>query len=285
MKIAVNPGYIAKTPGAEPMPILEATLLCKKCGFDAVDLGSYTEGGDEGMKNLRLLGETIAEAGITVEQTHAPFNRYKAEPIDVFRGKMQRAFESAVALGARRIVLHGDEYRAPDGTPYRESDAIDYAVEFFSPYVEYALKNGLDVAFENVFEDGYLGLPRCGSSVDALIETIDRFADSRVGCCWDFGHAAVEYKTEMLSALTKVGRRLSCTHVHDNAMNRDAHLPPFLGTVDWAAHAKYLRESGYDGAFTYEFVYGAYPTELKEDFLKMTFETAKHILRAGGYRI
>ena len=285
MKIAFNAAYIAKTPHTEAMPILDAALLCKKCGFDAVDLGGHTEFGSDAERKLRALGDTLREAGLTVEQTHAPFNRYKDLPIDEFKAEMKQSFESAVALGARTIVLHGDEYKAPSGVVYRESDAVDYAVEFFSPYVEYALKNGLAVAFENVFEDGYLGLPRCCSSVDALIELIDRFGDARVGCCWDFGHAAVAYKGDMLSALAKVGSRLIATHVHDNNMKSDQHMPPYLGCIDWAAHARLLSERGYDGAFSFELVYGAFPTELKEQALSSAASTAKHILRLGGYDV
>lgn len=283
MKIAFNVGYIAKTPGQETMPIKDAALLCKKCGFDALDLGGYTEHGDRFAENLRALGSTLREMGITVEQTHAPFNRYSTKPIDEFRTELMHSFETAVALGARCIVLHGDEYKAPEGVPYRERDAIDYAREFFSPYVEYALKNGLSVAFENVFEDGYQGLPRCCSSVDALLELIDSFHDERVGCCWDFGHAAVAYKSNMLSALAKVGKRLISTHVHDNNMKSDQHMPPYLGCIDWEAHARLLFEMGYDGAFCYELVYGAFPTELKEQLLRSAAASAKYILSSGGY--
>ena len=285
MIFSINPGYIAKTPDCEPMSLFDAAMLCKKCGYDGVDLGGFSSASGISLEELRRFADRLREGGVSVVQTHAPFNRYKQEKPEVFAEALWHAFRSAVALGAGYIVIHGDEYIVPEGGAYSSEDAVASAIELFKPYVSYALDNGLGVAFENVFEDGYLGRPRPCSRVEELIALIDAFGDRRVGCCWDFGHAAVSYKREMLEALRRVGGRLVCTHVHDNMMKSDSHLPPFLGAIDWDAHAKLLREIGYDGAFSFEFVYGAFPEPLKEDLLRSSLKAGKYILQRGGYEV
>ena len=222
--------------------------------------------------------------GLGIEQTHAPYNRYAGEDPAVFSEKLRHAFETAVLLGAKRIVIHADEYRSTKRA-YRSENAVRYAYDFFAPFVEYALKNDLGVAIENVFEDGYLDMPRCCSDVDELIELIDRYNDPGVTCCWDFGHAACAYGEKMLDALKKVGTRLSCTHVHDNKFVDDLHLPPYFGKVDWTSHMRYLKELGYTGAFTYEFVYGLLPRALKPDYIALSLKTAHHLATSGGFDI
>ena len=56
-----------------------------------------------------------------------------------------------------------------------------------------------------------------------------RFDD--IGVCFDFGHAhimgGVPESFESLKALIR------STHVHDNARDRDAHLWPGEGTINW----------------------------------------------------
>ena len=64
---------------------------------------------------------------------------------------------------------------------------------------------------------------RCCSTAEEVITIIDSFRDPNVTCCWDFGHAAVAFRENMLEELKKVGNRLSSTHVHDNNMRADLH--------------------------------------------------------------
>ena len=85
-------------------------------------------------------------------------------------------------------------------------------------------------------------------------------------------------KQEYLDALKQIGPYLCCTHVHDNYYEKDLHLTPFLGNIKWEEHMKYLAESGYQGKFSFELVYGAYPDALLGKWLKHVHEVGEYLL-------
>ena len=49
-----------------------------------------------------------------------------------------------------------------------------------------------------------------------------------------------------------LGKRIKCTHIHNNFKRQDLHLPPDCGDINWenVMHAFY--EIGYDGPLTLE---------------------------------
>jgi sugar phosphate isomerase/epimerase len=69
--------------------------------------------------------------------------------------------------------------------------------------------------------------------------------------CIDTGHAN-NSGVHVPSFIRLAGDRLKCTHVNDNLGDKDTHLPPFMGTVDWRGVMSALRELGYDGDFSCE---------------------------------
>lgn len=50
--------------------------------------------------------------------------------------------------------------------------------------------------------------------------------------------------------------RLVALHVHDNFIENDDHIIPFLGKVDFEYVGKELAESGFDGSLMLEILYG-----------------------------
>ncbi len=139
--------------------------------------------------------EFFRKEGITVEQSHAPFNRYDREDDSIFKEKMRRAFTIESVIGAERIVIHADEYSVPKGE-YVSEDACRYAYDYFAPFVELASKLGIGVAVGNLFKDGMGGgyRSRCTSATEEILRILELFNDPSVTCCWDFGHAAVAFK-------------------------------------------------------------------------------------------
>ena len=70
---------------------------------------------------------------------------------------------------------------------------------------------------------------------------------------------------------------ISCTHVHDNYYNKDLHLLPYQGNLEWTAHMRYMKENGYRGNFTYEFVYGNMPPMILHEYLLFAKKIADHL--------
>ncbi len=280
MEIAVNTGYFRKIYGSdEKRSDIECAKLCKKGGFSVVDCSPGFLTQKNWHEQAKQLSYDLKKENIRVEQSHAPFNRYNREPDDVFKEKLRRSFIAAAELGAKNIVIHADEYVCEDGG-YDSEKACRFAYEYFAPFVELAEKIGIGVAVENLFEDrGGQTRSRCTSTVSEILRIIELFNTKTVTCCWDFGHAAVSFKENMLNELKKIGKYVTCTHVHDNYIHEDTHLPIFLGKIDWSAHINYLKEIGYKGVFTYEFVYGSLPECVIEDFLKFQYNAAKFITK------
>lgn len=275
MKIAINNGYFRKVYNSDRCRSeFETAQLCKKGGFSVLDCSPDYLDEFDWERKAHLLSEYFQSENIEVEQSHAPFNRYDKLPIEVFKERLRRSIIIASIIGAKRIVIHADEYVAPDGV-YNSKKACDFAYEFFAPYVEQAVKLGIGIAVENLFKDGR---DRCTSTVEEILEIIGHFNDPNVSCCWDFGHAAVAFKENMLNELKKIGTLVSCTHVHDNYFYDDLHLPLFLGKIDWQAHVSYLKKINYPGAFTFECVYGVMPEASISDFLKYQHNAAEQLL-------
>jgi len=142
----------------------------------------------------------------------------------------------------------------------------------------------MTVAIENVFEDSirrcpqFDGKSRFGSRIHELKGIIERFNDPSVRCCWDFGHASCAFGPDgMLEPMKEIGKYLVCTHVHDNYYEKDLHLLPFLGNVNWEAHMQALKEMNYQGKFSFELVYGSYPDALLGKWLKHVHEIGEYL--------
>jgi len=62
-----------------------------------------------------------------------------------------------------------------------------------------------------------------------------------VGICFDFGHAHI--MTSVAEAFEIAKPHIRSTHVHDNAKDRDSHLWPGSGSIDWKEAMELLRSA------------------------------------------
>lgn len=282
MELGINLNYVLKgmkNPSVEE--IVDKAAYCYDLGFTSLD---YLTGISPNLDHLGIakrFRERMEARGMCIHQSHAPFNRYNKErTIEEFKPLVARAIESAGALGSKYIVIHADEYRLAAGEEYDSKRVQDWTYEYLAPFVELADKCGVGIAIEDLFEEAGKGKPRSRhcSTVEEILGLIERFGDGVLTCCWDFGHAEVAYGAEgAFEAFKAVFPHVSCTHVHDNYYNKDLHLLPFQGNLDWKAHMQYMRENGYKGNFTYEFVYGNMPPVLLHEYLLFAKKIGDHL--------
>jgi sugar phosphate isomerase/epimerase len=89
------------------------------------------------------------------------------------------------------------------------------------------------------------------STTPALVEMLDNELDGLdVGLCMDVGHAHMLGDTA--DAVETASEYLVTTHIHDNRRQKDDHLVPFEGSINWAATVMELEKIGYDGVLMYE---------------------------------
>ena len=158
MELSLSLGYLLSIYGSDRLRSLEdAACLCKGAGFDCVDYSPICQG-DAWEADVCREREILERAGLAVEQTHAPFNRYGFYSAEEFPERFRRLFVASRILGAKAVVVHADEYR-PIGR-YDVREALTFTYEFLAPYVEYAAKHDLIVAVENLCEDFYPAYPQ-----------------------------------------------------------------------------------------------------------------------------
>ena len=183
MELSVNLGYARKMRGTtQKRAIKDSAQLVKAAGFNYVDAGvAGLVQEDNWQEIFKQAKFDIEQAGLTIHQTHAPFN-FKDFTADEYKELMRRSFEASSILGAEHIVIHADNYE-PGEKGFDPDEALKEICEFYSPYVDYAKKTGLKVAVENLFEGKPIDTyemserTRYTSSVEEQLAVIEYFND------------------------------------------------------------------------------------------------------------
>jgi sugar phosphate isomerase/epimerase len=92
---------------------------------------------------------------------------------------------------------------------------------------------GVRILLENI--------PNELSTPDKLVEFIHTAHFEDVGICFDFGHAHM--LSSVAEAFEIVKPHVRSTHVHDNAKDKDSHLWPGQGSINWKEAMELLRSA------------------------------------------
>ena len=92
---------------------------------------------------------------------------------------------------------------------------------------------GVRILLENI--------PNDLSTPDRLVEMIRGAHFDDVGVCFDFGHAHI--MSSVRKEFEILRNYIRSTHVHDNDRNKDSHLWPGSGTIDWKEAMELLRSA------------------------------------------
>ena len=90
---------------------------------------------------------------------------------------------------------------------------------------------GVSLLLENI--------PNDLSTPEKLKEIIRLLRYEDLGVCFDVGHAHL--MSSVHQAFSLLEGRIRSTHVHDNKRDRDSHLWPGEGTIDWEQTMQALR--------------------------------------------
>jgi sugar phosphate isomerase/epimerase len=288
MRLSTTTGTFSLTLSGGYTPYKEAIQRLKAVGYDVLDInfcraltGQTDLINDNWETLMHELREEAERLGITFTQSHPVFlpghvNQQPVERLEVYQEMMRRSIIASSILGVKWAVVHPQEDR--ETTALDVEACIKDNVEHFSPIVELAVKHNVGIAFENMIERE-TSKRRFASHAAELIQIIDIWGDSRVGACWDFGHANFLYKDQR-PALRALGKRLKATHVNDNFGKSDEHMFPFHGSVDWRSIMPVLVEIEYEGDFTYEthkeFI--RLPESLKDPLAKVGYDIGQYCL-------
>ena len=212
-------------------------------------------------------------------QSHLPYYdlRISAEELD---DNMEKAMEWSIktsgAIGVDWCVYHP---RTAINDGYSSKKALEINYEVISKYLDWAVKSDTAIALENlpIFKGIIPIMPFYTANYFDLIDLTDSFKTDKIGICWDTGHANL-MDFDQAKAIRNVGKRLKCTHIHNNFKDGDAHNPPETGNIDWKNVMAAFKDIGYDGPYTLE-VHCRYQDddELLRSFAKFCFDGLKYM--------
>lgn len=195
-------------------------------------------------QHVREISDWFRTTGIALNSVHAPlyadydWGRTGAQPVNVAStdrasrieamDEIKRALELAEQIPFRFLVQHlGVSGESFDD---RKFEAAMTSVEHLRAF---AKPLGVRILVENI--------PNELSTPERLVEFIRAAHFDDVGVCFDFGHAHM--MSDVPQAWETVKDYVRSTHVHDNAKDRDSHLWPGGGSIDWKQAVDLLRSA------------------------------------------
>jgi sugar phosphate isomerase/epimerase len=200
-------------------------LFCSRGHFD------YRSADD-----ARELASWLAGNNLTLHSIHSPTTRdfnakhesgtplsisdpermRRQEAVD----EIKRALDLVEYVPFRYCVQH--VARPRDIPDQRRWDAVFSSLELLSLF---ARQRGVTLALENT--PGEMATPT------NLKNFLEQTRLTNVKLCFDTGHAHLE--GGVVAGLEAIRDLVVTTHIHDNRGERDDHLLPFEGTIDWNA--------------------------------------------------
>lgn len=195
-------------------------------------------------QHVKEIAEWFRGSGIPLHSVHAPlyadyeWGRAGAPPVNIAStdragrveamDEIKRALEIAEQIPFRYLVQHL-------GTPNESfsEKKVEDAMTSIEHLRAFAKPLGVSILLENI--------PNELSTPDRLVELIHQAHFDDVGICFDFGHAHMT--SSVREAFEIVRNQIRSTHVHDNAKDRDSHLWPGQGTIDWKEAVELLRSA------------------------------------------
>jgi sugar phosphate isomerase/epimerase len=142
--------------------------------------------------------------------------------------EIKRAIEIAEQAPFRFLVQH----IGTTGEDFSEKK-VEAAMTCVEHLRAFARPLGVQILLENIPNE--LSVP------DRLVEFIRLSHFDDVGVCFDIGHAHM--MSNVSEAFEILKPHIRSTHVHDNKKDRDSHLWPGDGSIDWHEAAKLLRSA------------------------------------------
>jgi sugar phosphate isomerase/epimerase len=211
-------------------------IFCSRAHFD------YTT-----KSEVHEIARALADHQLALSSLHAPTSRDLSatreggQPLSICEvervrrieamDELKRAIDVAEDLPFSRMIFHmGGSRETPD---LRRRDAAFSSLEHLILHARHA---GVTICVENTTSE--MGAPSyLRSFVDETRLTGLRFN-------FDSGHAHLAdgpEKDRIETSFAPLRDLVASAHIHDNHGEKDEHLPPYDGTIDWPAAIKILK--------------------------------------------
>jgi sugar phosphate isomerase/epimerase len=220
-------------------------IFCSRSHFD------YTS-----KSEIQNIAGALADAKLKLASLHAPTSRDLSatreggQPLSICEvervrrieamDELKRAIDVAEELPFSRMIFHmGGSRETADP---RKRDAAFSSLEHLILHAKHV---GVTICVENTTSE--MGSPAY------LRSFIDETRLSGLRINFDIGHANLSDgadENRVAEGFEPLREFVASAHIHDNHGEKDEHLPPYEGAIDWAAAAKLLKTSPEAGANT-----------------------------------
>ena len=184
-------------------------------------------------EHVKEIGSWFKSEGVQFHSMHSPIymsNDFRSggQPLNIVDSdkrnridamdEIKRAIEVAEYAPFRFLVQHVGRSDESDD-PRKFEDALS-SIEHLRAF---ARQLGVSLLVENI--------PNDLSTPERLQELLKALHYPDLGICFDTGHAHL--MSSVHQAFGVLQDRILSTHVHDNQRDRDSHLWPGAGTIDW----------------------------------------------------
>jgi sugar phosphate isomerase/epimerase len=192
-------------------------------------------------EHIKELGDWFKSEKVEFHSIHAPISMDNhlnsgGQPVNIVdpdkrnridaMDEIKRAIEVAEYAPFKYLIQHigkTDEYDDP-----RKFDNALSAIEHLRAF---ARPLGVSLLLENTPND--LATP------EKLVEIMKLLRYEDLGVCFDVGHAHM--MSSVHQAFSMLESRIRSTHIHDNMRDKDTHLWPGEGNIDWEQTIQALR--------------------------------------------
>ncbi len=228
-------------------------------GFVAGDLNLckthqplYRMSEEEAVAYLNEKKRLAEQSGVVISQVHGPWRFPPRDLEEADReerfASMSRSIHLCALAGSRYWVVHPImPFGIEDLDNGKAEETYRMNVEFMRRLLEVARREDVVICYENMpFNRFSLSTP------EQIMRVVEEIDDDHFCVCLDTGHVNVFEGVNIGDAVRRIGQKLRVVHIHDNMGDRDAHLWPEQGTIDWQAFKNALDEIGYEGVYSLE---------------------------------
>ncbi len=240
--------------------ILHALPEVRDGGFHTIEVCSFPAHLDyHNHGHVEKAAELMRSLGMDANSFHAPF----ADSIDISSldaGQRAHAVREVIAacdaaamLRASYVVLHPGPERVGKPPPHEWYDRMTNAADSLNEVAAHCRHAGLILLLENMLPHLMFG------RVSDLMFLLGAIRETNVGTCLDTGHAFLS--KDLRTVVHKLSGHLRMLHVNDNHGDRDEHLSPGEGAIDWISLVRQLRQWNFHGPLILELSDSGEPPE------------------------
>lgn len=239
----------------------------------------YTSSQEEVDAILLREKKLAQEAGIEIFQVHGPWRYpprdFTKEDRKERMEKMKKSIRATALIGCKNWVVHPlMPYGMNEINTEDAQKTWDINIEFMRELLKTAKEYDITICFENMpMLEFSLAKP-----VD-ILKFVKEINDEHFKICLDTGHVSVFNDLIIGDEVRRLGDEIRVLHVHDNKMEKDLHLAPYFGNIDWSDFVSALKDIRFNGSFSLETIPPTkLPTVIFEDMCKLYAKIAEEVI-------